>query len=1367
MYRKKIILLVLAICYCWTLSAKENIGVTSQPVNPDTSAEKVADCNAATAQVDLNINNVRARVLTGGDVWWDPVSTQNHYEVPRVPPGSDEVSKSSLFAGALWIGGIDQFDQLKIAAQTYRQSGNDFWPGPLDSNGEVEEAVCSQFDRFWEVKGTDVNTFIGRVEEAKEAAGSNNISIPLAQIPASILAWPGRNNPWFIQQNGFDLPANKNLAPFWDNDGNPDEYDPTKGDYPVIDSEVEGVYGDQMIWWMFNDKGNVHTETNGEAIGLEVSALAFAFATNDEVNNMTFYKYNIDNKSTFATDSTFFGQWVDPDLGQFDDDFVGCVPEEALGIVYNGDAQDGDYGQNPPMLGVDFFRGPKRTFINNQGEEVAEEIGMSAFVFYNNDFTVTGNPENASHFYGYMAGVWKDGQPFTCGGFARGGTELCDYMFPDDPTDSEGWSECSENNTPADRRFIQSSGPFRLEPGAVNDVIVGVVWIDKGFQYPCPSFDAIKQADRKAQALFDNNFKLTDGPDAPNIAIRELDQELILSLWNNESTSNNANEGYEEADPVLAKQGFPDSTYRFEGYKIYQLSSPTVTALEDPDNARLIAIVDIKNGIDRLINYDSDANISDVLVPQIKVDAPDQGIRHTFRITNDLFALGSSKLNNNSKYYFTAIAYAYNGHTAYNPNEPDETSQRIPYLEGRNNVRVYTGIPHIPTPQSNGITLNAEYGDGPDVVQVSGTGNGGNSLELTQESIDEILANGFAATPTYVGGSTPIDIKIFDPARIPNSEFELVINNVGSETIVDGNSNWVLTNLATGDTDNSARPISQSNEQFVGEWKGDILESSIAGFTVNVSQVDEPGRDIDGVLGATLSFSDVQDVWLTAVQDVDNTNSIFNWIRSGTTLDENNSAVNDNGWTDAEYHDPNQYYETIGGGIIAPYSLTNGNGAPLGTGFRNNSPVAPACGDCYGANPDPDYTLPQTSSIDIVLTADKTKWTRAVVVEMARDIVLAEGRATKNGIRRHASWDAQASGNTPSYVSTVSSVEVGGTYYVVGNSASYIEYTNNSGAIVQRGTNSFFKVEDINGSTSVATFNDAELYDAADIGRSWFPGYAINVEKGERLNIMFSENSFLGSENGKDLIWNPTSTLTTSSGVTGANATRVGGEHYVYVMNSRYDEGARYQSMLVESALTNSTSIKKAVYDEAMWVTVPYLTPGFDLETLENGIIPSTVSLKVRVAKAYKETADSEPLKYRFNFSKYAPLINQTEVAAKAVDLVKVVPNPYYAFSAYETSQLDNRVRITNLPTRANIDIFSLDGSLVQQIKVDNNGVETGVGNLSGTENINSVDWDLKNNKGIPVASGVYLIRISAPDLGEETTIKFFCVNRPLDLDIF
>jgi len=43
----------------------------------------------------------------------------------------------------------------------------------------------------------------------------------------------------------------------------------------------------------------------------------------------------------------------------------------------------------------------------------------------------------------------------------------------------------------------------------------------------------------------------------------------------------------------------------------------------------------------------------------------------------------------------------------------------------------------------------------------------------------------------------------------------------------------------------------------------------------------------------------------------------------------------------------------------------------------------------------------------------------------------------------------------------------------------------------------------------------------------------------------------------------------------------------------------------------------------------------------------------------------------------------------------------------------------------------------------------------------------MKNFKGVPIASGIYLIHIEAPDLGKEVTLKWFCITRPIDLDIF
>ena len=43
-----------------------------------------------------------------------------------------------------------------------------------------------------------------------------------------------------------------------------------------------------------------------------------------------------------------------------------------------------------------------------------------------------------------------------------------------------------------------------------------------------------------------------------------------------------------------------------------------------------------------------------------------------------------------------------------------------------------------------------------------------------------------------------------------------------------------------------------------------------------------------------------------------------------------------------------------------------------------------------------------------------------------------------------------------------------------------------------------------------------------------------------------------------------------------------------------------------------------------------------------------------------------------------------------------------------------------------------------------------------------AIEWDLKNNKGISVASGVYLIHVDADGLGERV-IKWFGVARQFD----
>ncbi|TSJ41696.1 T9SS type A sorting domain-containing protein, partial [Fluviicola chungangensis] len=110
------------------------------------------------------------------------------------------------------------------------------------------------------------------------------------------------------------------------------------------------------------------------------------------------------------------------------------------------------------------------------------------------------------------------------------------------------------------------------------------------------------------------------------------------------------------------------------------------------------------------------------------------------------------------------------------------------------------------------------------------------------------------------------------------------------------------------------------------------------------------------------------------------------------------------------------------------------------------------------------------------------------------------------------------------------------------------------------------------------------------------------------------------------------------------------------------------------------------------------------------------------------------------------------DVLASALDLINVVPNPYYAFSEYERNKVDKRVKIVNLPEVCTVTIYTMSGKMVNQFKKDNA--------------LTFLDWTLANKTGIPVASGVYLIHVEVPGIGEKI-LKSFVSMRELDIEGF
>ena len=116
-------------------------------------------------------------------------------------------------------------------------------------------------------------------------------------------------------------------------------------------------------------------------------------------------------------------------------------------------------------------------------------------------------------------------------------------------------------------------------------------------------------------------------------------------------------------------------------------------------------------------------------------------------------------------------------------------------------------------------------------------------------------------------------------------------------------------------------------------------------------------------------------------------------------------------------------------------------------------------------------------------------------------------------------------------------------------------------------------------------------------------------------------------------------------------------------------------------------------------------------------------------------------------------LRNVVDSVISAMDLINVVPNPYYARSAYEADQLDTRIKIINLPKSCVIRIYTLNGVLIRTIKKDNTDTY--------------VEWDMKNEADIPIAGGVYLMHITDTKTKLTKTLKWFGIQRPTDVNAF
>ena len=1032
----------------------------------------------------------------------------------------------------------------------------------------------------------------------------------------------------------------------------------------------------------------------------------------------------------------------------------------------------------------------------------------------------------------------------------------------------------------------------------------------------------LRQIDDVCQSLFENCFKVLDGPDAPTLTCQELKNEVILYLHYDNPESNNYGEAYSEIDPAIVRSYYDDDdnlveysdderSFKFEGYQIYQLvdANASIADIGDISKARLVAQCDVENYYDEgntrpigtLTNFTTNSSTG-LLTGEVMVEGANAGIQHVFRITNDQFATGvNTNLVNNREYYYVAIAYSHNCFKEYSQTDAAYLDgQKEPYLAGRKNERggsitPITCIPHDPAGEDGGKLAQSEFGMCPNIIRIEGYGNGGSMLRMTNSSIEELMGKPgepakapgefidviqsnkyvrsymsnpcIVANPQYEENYGPINVRVIDPLKIKEGAFNVffwnqkkqgnqIVNDstagVNEETrwcVVRADGGQIPITSANGevkyvDTVWSDFTIARYNEQL-------FLELGLAITLVNpeaaaTSMTDPKYSDNDrlyyggfvqkgALLGSTMKYADENKQWLSGIPDNDNS-MITNWIRSGTQYAENAYTSFYGGSTpyslsevhlDEDYFkvykvgnyasqhvgmDKNQEFESVVSGLWSPYGLVST--LPFHPGF-NFSYFLPEDHILDSLNLlSRKYNLQrhmltnyfnktinlndmaQLPSVRIVFTADTSKWTRCPVIEMCDDYTQSEGNARKFTPRSHASVDKMGK------------------------------------------TCEDYPVGDPNNTPNPNDPNNP-AYIAAD-GMGWFPGYAINTITGERLNIMFGEDSRYVQEgfNGRDMLWNPGYTM-----MEGTQNYVFGGRHYIYVMNAcnqlfyniannsddltyfrtpSYDAG-RWAMKMLSSAKRLMVAKKftggnwhlfngviadendapsipvrdslSMLYASVAWVNMPLVSPrysfyypGHDATLNANSAadgIACDVTIDIDVRAQYggslspngttAQNAGNAAINknmpaYQFRLNASDAVMEGLATANDArqsyidslLSAINVVPNPYYSYSKYETqSQLETKVRIINLPTGLEngvkqgcvIRIYTVDGTLVRTL---------------GPTPVNSttIDWDLHNQTGIPIAGGMYLIHVSVPGIGERV-IKWFGTMRPVDLNSF
>ncbi|MEM1043571.1 MAG: hypothetical protein AAGI91_13190 [Bacteroidota bacterium] len=1218
-------------------------------------------CLSGQAEKDLDINNVLARMFNTGSLFYGGSTTNGlGYLVPQAsgnPP---------IFASGIWIGGI--VDGTVVAAGS-RYDDFEFWPGPLNDDGTLPDPNdCAQFDRIYKVSQADILNF-----DAGIAAAADLAQWP-AELGAPVLAARG---------NGFDDDGDGLVDEGEDGVSNDDDNkdgiicpavldDPCLEDdtitpdfiderneleraipsvrqaagrpvYDLAGGDRPEIIGNQALWWVMNDLGNTHLESQSPPIGVEAQVLAFSFARADALNDVTFYRYRIIKKTPGTLEETFFSIFSDPDLGDATDDFVGVDTTLSLGFVYNAEDVDNVYGV-PPATGYDFFQGP---IVDADGDgERDDTLGVTRYSYFQNIGAndPRSDPANAVAKYNFMQGLWGDGVPLTeqGDGYQTDG-EVTLFAFPGNPVTGEFWSEENPDgngvpNPSGDRRFLVTTGPFDLEQGVAQDIVFGIVFGQGGDRLS--SIDVMRQADALAQAAYDADFELAAAPppptlcdtNSPNAALQpggggcleaiEVSGEAAL-VWGYPETSSNFLGSYEIFDQLIA--ALPDSvasdkTYNFEGFNIYQYPNAN---FEQGQRAQ-IGQFDVINGVTQVIDTEFDPAVGD-LVPFVALDAQDTGIRYTF----DLTQLG---LVNYTDYYFGITAFAYNEFSTPKIIESAPTNITV----RPSNVQAGNG----------GSVQNADLGDA-----IVGTRTGG-------------------------GGSGTIIAEVVDPTLLTGATY--TVEFFSFDTGTTGNPDSLETTF---------RILRDGSVAFDGQ---DAFEDGAVVVRAGEQRIVVDGIEFTQAIAASIPTAFAADA-------------------AGAAFTGDAGPVLGSGFGIVEVANPNT--EVCAEGAEA---------TDIGCRFE----------DYLGGN---TVWLNPNSTDDYVVTNTENN---------IADLGSFVGAALPDDFEMRFTSACASPG---SCLAVYASAVPGGNDLITSVPFELWNVRN-----VQNG----FEADD------VRMIPILRAPSGGDPGPDWTKtafGASQEVTVRRALPDGTIEDETLQLDVSHRVLWTMPDRpdgyaqfAAAANGFGGVGATYDpddDGDMQVDPDAPGSDNDCRSQGYYIDFCYKGANNRFVGPVGGLDGVIIADLAG--------DGTVPpagTTIAFQTSPKPALSAGDETVGDVIVFETADLAFETNVAEVAEEALDLIGIVPNPYMGRSAYETDNLDRVARFINLPDEVLIRIYTVSGTLIRTLRKDGPA--------------RSLDWDLNTHNQLPVASGMYLIHIDAPGIGEKV-LKFGVVNRRNRITIF